>query len=44
MPLTILGIQGNMEPEFAARSVLMSTLLFAVTLPMIILIGSLFFG
>ena len=41
---TIYAIQDNMEPEFAARSVLMSTLLFAVTLPIIIMIGSRFFG
>ena len=33
-----------MEPELAARSVLMSTLFFAGTLPLIIAIGMRFLG
>ena len=32
------------EPEYAARSVLMSTLFFALSLPAIIWIGGQFFG
>lgn len=41
---SIYAIQDNMEPEFAARSVLMSTLFFAGTLPLMILAGSALFG
>ena len=37
---SIYAIQNDMEPEFAARSVLMSTLFFAGTLPLIIWIGT----
>ena len=36
---TIYAIQNDMEPELAARTVLMSTLFFAVTLPAILFIG-----
>lgn len=35
----IYAIQNDMEPELAARSVLLSTLCFALTLPLIIAIG-----
>ena len=41
---SIYAIQTNMEPMFAARSVLLSTLLFAGSLPLIILMGMRFFG
>ncbi len=41
---SIYAIQDNMEPEYAARSVLLSTILFAGTLPLMILIGTRFFG
>ena len=41
---TIYAIQNNMEADFAARSVLMSTLLFALTLPLVISIGMRFFA
>ena len=41
---TIYAIQDNMEPEYAARSVLMSTLFFAASLPLMILVGSRVFG
>ena len=37
---SIYAIQNDMEPEFAARSVLMSTLFFAGTLPLIIWLGT----
>ena len=37
---SIYAIQNNMEPEFASRSVLMSTLFFAGTLPVIIFLGT----
>lgn len=40
----IYAIKCDMEPELAARSVLMSTLLFAVTLPVISLIGMRFYS
>ena len=36
---SIYAIQNDMEPELAARTVLMSTLMFAGTLPLIISIG-----
>ena len=36
---SIYAIQNDMEPEFAARSVLMSTVLFAGTLPLILWLG-----
>ncbi|MDO4867104.1 MAG: AEC family transporter [Clostridia bacterium] len=36
---SIYAIQNDMEPELAARSVLMSTLMFAATLPLILSIG-----
>ncbi len=36
---SIYAIQNDMEPELAARSVLMSTLAFAATLPLILSIG-----
>lgn len=39
---TIYSIQNNMEPELCARSVLMSTLFFAVTLPVMIAVGQFF--
>lgn len=38
---TIYAIQNNKEPEYAARSVLMSTLFFALTLPAMIWLGNL---
>ena len=41
---SIYAIQNDMEPELAARSVLMSTLFFAGTLPLIIAIGMRFLG
>ena len=41
---SIYAIQDNMEPEYAARSVLMSTLFFAASLPLMILVGSRVFG
>jgi len=37
---TIYAIQNDMEPELAAHSVLMSTMFFAVTLPMIVYVGT----
>ena len=36
---SIYAIQNDMEPELAARSVLMSTLFFAATLPLILFVG-----
>ena len=36
---TIYAIQSDMEPEYAAHSVLLSTLFFAVTLPVMIAVG-----
>jgi len=36
---SIYAIQNDMEPELAARSVLMSTLCFAVSLPVILFLG-----
>lgn len=36
---TIYAIQNDMEPELAAHSVLMSTMFFAVTLPVIVYVG-----
>jgi len=39
---SIFAIQTGREPEFAARSVLMSTLFFAATLPLIIFLGTRF--
>ncbi|MBQ1492149.1 MAG: AEC family transporter [Blautia sp.] len=36
---TIYAIQSDMEPEYAAHSVLMSTLFFALTLPVMIAVG-----
>ena len=36
---SIYAIQNDMEPELAARSVLMSTLFFAATLPLILSLG-----
>ena len=36
---SIYAIQNDMEPEFAARSVLMSTICFAGTLPLVIFLG-----
>lgn len=39
---SIYAIQNNKEPEFAARTVLMSTLFFAVTLPAVIWLGTRF--
>lgn len=39
---TIYAIQNDMEPELAAHSVLMSTMFFAVTLPMIVYVGTRF--
>ncbi len=41
---SIYAIQTGKEPEYAARSTLLSTLLFAVTLPVMIWAGSLFLG
>ena len=41
---SIYAIQSGKEPEYAARSVLMSTLFFALSLPAIIWIGGHFFG
>ena len=41
---SIYAIQCDMEPELAARSVLMSTLFFSLTLPVIISVGMRFFG
>lgn len=41
---SIYAIQTGKEPEYAARSVLMSTLFFALTLPAIIWIGGHFLG
>lgn len=41
---SIYAIQSDMEPVLAARTVLLSTLLFAGTLPAIILLGKAFFG
>ena len=41
---SIYAIQSGKEPEYAARSVLMSTLFFALTLPAIIWIGGQFLG
>ncbi len=37
---TIYAIQNDMEPELAAHSVLMSTLCFAATLPLIVFVGT----
>jgi len=37
---TIYAIQNDMEPELAAHSVLMSTMFFAVTLPLIVYVGT----
>ena len=37
---TIYAIQNDMEPELAAHSVLMSTILFSVSLPLIVFIGT----
>ncbi len=37
---TIYAIQNDMEPELAAHGVLMSTILFSCTLPLIITLGS----
>ena len=39
---SIYAIQYDMEPEFAARTVLMSTLFFAGTLPVVIYLGTRF--
>ena len=39
----IFAIQNNTEPELAARSVLLSTLFFAASLPLIIFLGQLVF-
>ncbi len=39
---SIYAIQNNKEPEYAARSVLMSTLFFALTLPAMIYVGNLY--
>ena len=36
---SIYAIQNDMEPELAARSVLLSTLAFALTLPLVIAVG-----
>ena len=36
---TIYAIQNDMEPELAARSVLLSTLFFAASLPLVIFVG-----
>ena len=36
---SIYAIKCDMEPEFSAHTVLLSTLLFAVTLPIIIAVG-----
>ena len=36
---SIYAIRSDMEPEFASRSVLMSTICFAGTLPMLIALG-----
>ena len=36
---SIYAIQNDMEPELAARSVLLSTLVFALTLPLVIAVG-----
>ena len=41
---SIYAIQSDMEPELAARGVLLSTLLFAATLPAIIYVGTGFLG
>ena len=41
---SIYAIQCDMEPELAARSVLMSTLFFSLSLPIIISAGMRFFG
>ena len=41
---SIYAIQTGMEPEYAARSVLMSTLFFALTLPAMVWIGGRFLG
>ncbi len=41
---SIYAIKTDKEPEYAARSVLMSTLFFALTLPVMILIGGRFLG
>ena len=41
---SIYAIQDQMEPEFAARTVLMSTLFFALSLPVMILVGGWFLG
>ena len=38
---SIYAIKFDMEPEFCAHTVLLSTILFAATLPMIISIGQL---
>ena len=37
---TIYAIQNDMEPELAAHSVLMSTMFFALTLPLIVYMGT----
>ena len=41
---SIYAIKCDMEPEFSAHSVLLSTLFFAVSLPVIISVGQLFLG
>ena len=41
---SIYAIQNDMEPELAARSVLMSTLCFSVTLPLVVAVGMRFLG
>lgn len=41
---SIYAIQSDMEPELAARSVLLSTLLFAATLPAIVFLGTALLG
>ena len=41
---SIYAIQSDMEPELAVRGVLLSTLLFAATLPAIIWVGAAFLG
>ena len=41
---SIYAIQSDMEPELAAHGVLLSTTLFALTLPTIIFVGSAFLG